>query len=38
MTRILLAALLAALLSGCAGEVALLRCARAQHDINRRCQ
>lgn len=38
MTRLILAVVLAALLSGCAGEAALIRCALAQHDINRRCQ
>lgn len=37
MTRLIVAAVLAALLSGCAGEIALLRCAAVQHDINRRC-
>lgn len=38
MTRVILAAVLAALLGGCAGELALVRCALVQHDINRRCQ
>lgn len=38
MIRIMLAAVLVALLGGCAGEVALVRCALVQHDINRRCQ
>lgn len=37
MTRLIIAAVLAALLSGCAGEAALIRCALVQHDINRRC-
>lgn len=37
MTRIILAAVLAAVLAGCSGEIALLRCSLVQHDINRRC-
>lgn len=37
MARLFAAVALAALLSGCAGEAALIRCALVQHDINRRC-
>lgn len=37
MTRIILAAALVAILGGCAGDIALVRCALVQHDINRRC-
>ena len=37
MTRIIAASMLAVILGGCAGNIALLRCASVQHDINRRC-